>query len=792
MEDSSSLTYRYIAKEITVMVLLGLLIPVAGGSRGQLELFTRILIHITILIILVTWLAYRTVQRRRLPGTALDLPIVFLLLVALVSSVFSTDARLSLEGLVLLPIYGLCFYLMVDLLRDGWPGDLFVRALIAATGITCVLAVREAAAWYLQWYQIGGSAHLIPAARFRISTTAGGPNQLAGYINLVLPLALVESMRVRQRASRIALTGWIMLALFVELLTFSRGGLLGLASSVTVASLLAGVSVRGRARLAPVTARIRSSQRLLGVMACGMALAAMLAGLAGYWLISLPSRAGANAARLGYWEASLAMMLEHPLTGAGYFAFAIQYPRFVSIPPMPTTSKAHNAILTVGAELGSLGVLSVCSLAAAFIIRLRKVWSRSNGHEQLLIAGCVGSLTGVLFHGLVDDFVHLPAFALLLALVSALALEAGSYPAGTASLQSWCQRRRPLAATAIVPLLGLTAILFWTNRAYFHLSQAAELASQAQWEPAARALARAVELDPHFAFYHFQLGLAYGNLASSDPKSYLEAAIREYEAGLAIESNYSLNHANLAGLYWQAGLRAKALWALREAIELAPRASQYYLQLGSYHEQMGLYDEAEQEYERALQLESGLAQDTFWKRTSMRRSFAAEWKLGSMDKASQLCSTCNSTLSYEHLRLGLQAVQDGRYDEARYHYLVFSLLGNDTEGHLLLGRLARQQGDMETARTEYEACIARVLKPDGYGPFVYRRLGLYEDTLPQLPELGFTSARAQCYMELGRLYEQTGEVDRARRAYEIIIEHDPTFLPALERLEWLYPSRDVT
>jgi tetratricopeptide (TPR) repeat protein len=781
MENTTPLSYKYILKEITVIILLGLFIPIAGSSRGLLEFGTRILTHFTMIIILLIWLAYKAVHRQRLPRTALDLPIVFVLLATLASTIFSVDARLSLEGLLLVPIFALHFYLIVDLLRNGWPSTLFVRALIIAMGIACMLGVQEATAWYLRWYEIGGSTHLIPPATFRIARSIGGANTLAAYINLVLPLVVVETIRTQQRLVRVLLAGWLIVALFVEFLTSSRGGWLGLASGMIVTATMVIIGFRQQGKLAAISVWIKKHKPLMALAICGIALAAIPASFLGYRLLSHPSHLGADAARIRYWTGAVTVFQEHPLTGAGYFTYAPQYLRFASIPPEPPTTKAHNSVLSVAAELGLLGLAAAATLGAAFIIALRAVWSRSSGGGQLLIAGCMGSLGGALIHSLVDDFLQLPIFILITCLLVALALEANGRSERASRFARGPMPRGTPALGIVVPFIVLGGVLLWSNAPYYYLLRGAELASQAKWEQAIYWISKAAESDPRFGFYHFQLGFAYGNLAASQPDPYLTQAISEYDRGFSFERNYALNHANLAGLYWQGGQRDEALQAVQAAIELAPRASLYHIQLGSYYEEMGLHEEAEREYDTALALDNALAENTFWKRTVLREDFIHRWK----KHHTQLWVSEATRKWQDYSNRAWEAHYEGRHEEALYNFQVSILLGNHTEGHMALGQLAYQEGDIERAVREYEIAVRTVLEPDSYGPFVYRRIGFYQSILPQLPELGFTTTLAQAYTELGTLYEEMGELDLAQRAYEIVVEHDPTFEPALERLESL-------
>jgi len=185
---------------------------------------------------------------------------------------------------------------------------------------------------------------------------------------------------------------------------------------------------------------------------------------------------------------------------------------------------------------------------------------------------------------------------------------------------------------------------------------------------------------------------------------------------------------------------------------------------------------------------AALAEDTFWKRTDLREDFILRWK----SDHTQPSISSEARVWQDYLNCGWEGHYEGHHEEALSDFGVSILLGNRTEGHMALGRLADQQGYTEKAIGEYEMSVRTVLEPDSYGLFVYRRIGHYQSILPQLPELGFTTTLAESYMELGTLYEAIGELDRAEQAYEIVVEHDPTFQPALERLESLQHSRERT
>jgi len=774
VNDTSPLSYRRMGKEVALITIFGLLIPIAGGSKGQVELSTRVLTHTAVIATLLVWLGYKLARRERMPTTPLDIPIALLLLVALASTVFSVNVRLSVEGLLLVPFYALLFYLIVDLLQHGWPALLFVRALIVATAIVCILPIKEAAEWYVGWYQIGGLAHPIPPVPFRISASVGGPNNLAAHINLVVPLAVAAMLLARQRGARVLLAGWLLLVFCVELLTLSRGGLLGASGGVMITTILVGLSLRGQGRLANLTDWCKRRKPFTALVVCALSLAILAAATLSFLFLTDPSRRGSTQIRLGYWGAAATLLREHPLTGAGYLTYAPQYQRFVSIPPMPPTSKAHNAILTIAAELGLLGLAASAALAGMLLAAVRTVWQRSSPRGRLFIAGCAGSVGGFVIHSMVDDFVHLPLFVFEQCLIVAMLITADGTPRTTISSEE-CAPSGIRVRAVIVPFLLVSVVLLWTNVPYAHLVRGTMLGAQGRWEDAAYWVSEATDLDPYFGSYHFQLALAYGHLAASQPSLYLEHAIEEYEHGLALEANYSRNHASQAALYWQSGSREAALGAMHTAIALAPAASSHRVQLGSYYEEMGSLSQAEAQYEVALDLDTTLAEDTFWTRTDLRQGLIARWKGG---RPGPLASW-ELRRAQAYIQRGWDAFYEGDCEEATYYFRAATLLGGFVEGHAALARMAGEQGNIAEAIEHYETAITTTLKPDSYGPVVYRRIGFYESGPPQLPQLGFTRAVAESYLELGALYEATGELDQARRVYELVAEHDPTLEPSL-------------
>jgi tetratricopeptide (TPR) repeat protein len=87
----------------------------------------------------------------------------------------------------------------------------------------------------------------------------------------------------------------------------------------------------------------------------------------------------------------------------------------------------------------------------------------------------------------------------------------------------------------------------------------------------------------------------------------LDAAIEEYQRGLAIWPDYADAHYNLAGIYLEKGDADKAISEYRTAIRLQPNDAELHNNLGSALLQRGSREDAIAEYEAALRLHPNLA-----------------------------------------------------------------------------------------------------------------------------------------------------------------------------------------
>jgi O-antigen ligase len=119
--------------------------------------------------------------------------------------------------------------------------------------------------------------------------------------------------------------------------------------------------------------------------------------------------------RLELWRESLPLIAAYPVFGCGLGAYESAFMPYKVSGPLLTDDYAHNDYLQSLAELGLAGFLILAALISAVLFRA----FRAAAHP--LAAACLASIAAILLHSTVDFNLYMPANALVLAWVSAIA-----------------------------------------------------------------------------------------------------------------------------------------------------------------------------------------------------------------------------------------------------------------------------------------------------------------------------------------------------------------------------------
>jgi O-antigen ligase len=226
-------------------------------------------------------------------------------------------------------------------------------------------------------------------------------NSLAGYLNLVIPLAIACAVLAKDRALRFLGAACAAVATVAVFLTQSRGGLLA-----TVGILIIAVWF-----LVP---RLIARFKLLGgaVLVCMLLLPPLLNQFQRLQSFDDPDA----SSRLLVWAAAAALFFGHPIIGVGYGNY-----RFLYAGAVPGPLDAHNIYLQLLAETGLVGFLSFFILLWLFISLARKSIRGQDPLSRIVAFGVFGAITGTLIHGMVDFLFRVsPQFGTLFWIVLAL------------------------------------------------------------------------------------------------------------------------------------------------------------------------------------------------------------------------------------------------------------------------------------------------------------------------------------------------------------------------------------
>lgn len=808
---------------------------IGGTYYSQLNFFVRVFNQIVVSGLLGVWLVTKLRCAEGLPRTWLDLGLALYLLVNVIAAVLGQSPRYSLETLWYSVVHLLAFYVLVDLMRRGWTSRL-VWAFYMASAVVCLVGLAEFMAWYTGtalfanfsqgWLDIGGWRQPLPPMIYRLSITLNGPTALSAYLALLIPPALGLIVTLpRRNENRKALLIWLILAFIVQILTFSRAGMLALGVSLPL-SLIGWLKATGKrpAELWSNWSRLRPFYRVSISLVAGIIL---MLGL--FWLQRGLSR-GLNSThfRFALWQAALTIFTDDVLTGAGPANFGRALLRLNdSAYPRLQFSTAHNIYLNTAAELGLPGLAVGGYLLILVGLAWRARWRQTaDAAERTRLAACGAALAGLAAQTLVDTYLATPNMLLMLALVAAIVSDLKPVP--------W-PVPRPATAWAGAVILLIYAVGFGRLAAadyYFESSLRCEAGGRLS-----EALARANQaqaLDPSLTLRTFRLALLEARQTgqTGDPVL-LQTAIDHYRAGLAREPILGLNSANLAGLLWQQGRRAEAIEMMERTI-LAEEAPPYLINLGYFYEQEGDWDRAGAAYGRALFLSPALAASGFWQAEPDRAKRWPDFVEAAIDHGVSRTGVAQQTL-----RLGLALaredfetavalieststpepfqdvlaeiyLQTGKPEEAEAllvtspqtarDYFLWGWLrleqGDDRAAEPLLktaafmgdqnatyqlGRLYEKRGDIEAAERAYQNGFTPHAISENIAVTIYGRFG-GNDLAPQLVRIGVGPPQAKPWLALARLYEQQHRSESARQVYSLLLAEDPWLQIAQDRL----------
>ena len=319
-------------------------------------------------------------------GTILLASVGLLVISMVISTFHAADHAAALRETFRALQYGATIVLSYCAYRAA-PSERVVRgALIAVTVVVTLLALFQVLTGAPE------SATMFGRDVARISGPLEGPNQLAGFLGVALPMLLAWMMKERVNPALWLAVGLGAVAL---VLTFSRAGELALAIAAVAVVLLP----RGRSYARTVGTAIAVLWGALFTVAC-----AQFAGALRWdWLFGRAVNESGLGTRTELWDAAFAFWRSAPWIGIGPGNFELEVSHYY--PGLAT--HANSVYFNTLAEQGIVGGIA---LGAVMLVLVRITSARL---QEPLVLGALGAVVAMAFHQIADTILIYPKVGII-------------------------------------------------------------------------------------------------------------------------------------------------------------------------------------------------------------------------------------------------------------------------------------------------------------------------------------------------------------------------------------------
>jgi O-antigen ligase len=402
MSNELSLISRYLLYALLVFSPL---------ARGGVQPWAVAVIEIVTLIALALFLIERSLKWDwKWIRTPLDLPILCLIVLCLLSVVFSVHRLTSLWSFILLLNYLTILYLTIHLTttRSRLKGLIYliigIAAFLSVFGLFKKFGMNP-----FHWWDYGDLKYMPDF----LSATFGNHNHMAGYLEMALSLSL-SLFLLGYRKEILFLILYLTILLFSALiLSLSRGG--------WVSSLI-GLTFMSIALLS--SWYFRRKKLLIGSIAGFIILAMIILAstpvVERIMTVAEQEEEASFASRMIAWKGVLKMIGDYPVLGSGLGTFATVFTQYQPSGFATYYNMAHNDYLHFISETGLPLVVLIIWMGIALY---RKGFEKLKNPSRLVRATALGAMTGItaiLIHSVVDFNLHIPANAILFTVLIAL------------------------------------------------------------------------------------------------------------------------------------------------------------------------------------------------------------------------------------------------------------------------------------------------------------------------------------------------------------------------------------
>jgi len=429
--------------------------PLAFGTIPQTGFDYFVIVEWLTVAILAVWFARFWINpKHRLLWPPICWPVLAFIGYA-VGRYFTSDVEfLARQEMIKVLIYGALFFAIINNLHRQETTQIVGLTLIFLAMLLSLYAAYQ----FLTTSDYTWHLYKPEGYRKRGSGTFISPNNLAGYLGMVLPLALAFTVTGRFEHLAKIFLGYATLAIFT-----------GIASTISRAGWGATAISLGALFFWLILQRDFRKQAILFLFALGAVFMFI------FWRADMPPErkerfevaAQVEDVRYRLWQPAIKIWQDHLWFGAGpaHFDYRFRQYRPPDAQLQSRPERVHNDYLNTLADWGLVGGVLVLLCWTGFYYQVFSGWKyvqrsqndlgakRSN--KAAFVAGGAVGLLAILVHSIFDFNMHVPANAILA--VSIMALVAGHYR--FASERYWHTVRWPLRIPVMIILIAGLAYL---------------------------------------------------------------------------------------------------------------------------------------------------------------------------------------------------------------------------------------------------------------------------------------------------------------------------------------------
>ena len=554
----------------------------------------------------------------------LDAPMLLLLLLGIVNIVVSTYRHNSEREVYLFAFYALLYFLVRQQLRT-------MRRILGLAFILVLVGSGEAVFGLIRYMQ--DATTVLGYATPNIGTvnaTYFSHNHFAGFLILILPVALgllVGAPNFEKKFFLLILIGLMGTALT---LTLSRGGFLGFglaAGCFLIFAIIKHARNAFHAGKILILIVIVSALILAGIRVIGFSPIAHRTLLKSF----LPDKETVSREiRFSLWRSALPLVKESPFFGSGLGTF-----EFVFAPHRPPefgqnqdAYHAHNDYLEWLIEMGiSALIVALWGIARFCRAMLRIYFEHDDPVLTSLVLGGLCGCIAIFAHSFVDFNMQIPANAVLFFVIAALTTAAADFAESGRKKIRKSRRNGQTRSREVVSspedlatgqfrarwgFLAICAAIMLVFAFHFRQPLASRYYSagktlQNLHEPLAALpwYDKAIRVDGDNAEYYEARGKLFFELGQQAPHAdkWYRLAIPEFERAIALNANQPAYSYELGWTQAAVNSVPDALRSFEQAIKKDPHTAFYYEQAGAYYLSLNALEPALKHFQDAVRLD---------------------------------------------------------------------------------------------------------------------------------------------------------------------------------------------